>query len=220
MIETGVQKKRPTYDEMSNKFICASEASGFSIKLLEWKDINRATKLVVDSHFEAPFETKEEAKNSNIVHPILNLVNNHLRNDLIRQVKDGFVTRAYNRLKYPSICKTADSMIVAAYDKDKIVAVIEVYPTQEAYICNLSVCSGVRRRGLGRFMCILIEDLVRSYWGTSAVSLHVEQTNTRAKNLYESMDYEMKSVKMASLYAYESLIGKKRPLINYIKQLA
>jgi ribosomal protein S18 acetylase RimI-like enzyme len=212
-----------TYDEMTNNFLSASEASGFLIRLLELKDVNRATQLVVDSHFEAPFVNDNidtGSIKSNIVNPIMNFVNNHLRNELAKQVMDGLLVRARNRLRYPSVSKSSESMIVAAYnDKNKIVGVIEVYPTKEAYICNLSVSSEVRRRGLGRFLCTLTEDLVKSHWGTNKVTLQVEQSNIRAKRLYESMDYEIGAVKMASLYGYESIIGKKRPLINYSKQL-
>lgn len=211
------------YNAMTNKFEHASEISGFSIKLLELVDLRRATQLVVDSHFEKPFEESDgDSMKSKIIKPISQWANNYLRNDLYRQVLDGFVTRAHRRLKYPTVSLSRESAIIAAYDTKnpkKIVGVIEVYPTKEAYICNLSVASEVRRRGLARVMCALTEDLVKSHWGTYTITLHVERPNIRARNLYESLDYQQTSVKKASLYGYESFIGVKRELINYAKTL-
>ena len=57
-----------------------------------------------------------------------------------------------------------------------------------AYLSNLSVAPGSRRKGIGREL-LLRAEAVALQWGCRSVALHVDPTNRPAVELYESAGY-------------------------------
>ena len=79
----------PLYDDNQNSFIddrVDFPGSPFYFSLLELKDVNRATNLVVDCHYIAPFLAEEMGSRPPVVNPVLKFLNNYFRNCLKRQV--------------------------------------------------------------------------------------------------------------------------------------
>lgn len=133
----------------------------------------------------------------------------------------GMKSRSGNRLSAPSFKLTSDSFILAAtpagqeYSKvpAEIAAIVEiciempggklappianpfrpktVKEEDQPYLCNLCVGKAYRRRGLGRLICELSEELVQIHWKRKEMYLHVEQSNIAAQKLYLGMGYEL-----------------------------
>lgn len=67
----------------------------------------------------------------------------------------------------------------------------EVKDMDQPYLCNLCVSPRYRRKGLGKLVCELAEELVQIHWKKDMMYLHVEQNNIPAQNLYLNMGYEL-----------------------------
>ena len=133
----------------------------------------------------------------------------------------GMKSRSGNRLSRPSLSLTTDSFILVAtpagYQKGasppELAAIVEICvekpggklappianpfrqkvarDDEQPYLCNLCVGKAYRRRGLGRLICELAEELVQIHWDRKIMYLHVEKSNTAAQALYLGMGYQL-----------------------------
>jgi ribosomal protein S18 acetylase RimI-like enzyme len=65
-------------------------------------------------------------------------------------------------------------------------------PYRYAYISNLAVSRDFRRRGVAQQLLVNCERLTKE-WGYTELHLHVMGDNTRGRNLYEKLGYEIVS---------------------------
>ena len=133
----------------------------------------------------------------------------------------GMKSRSGGRLSRPSLSLTTDSFILVAtpagQDKSngspELAAIVEICVEQpggklappianpfrkkiarddeQPYLCNLCVGEAYRRRGLGRLICELSEELVQTQWNKKIMYLHVEKSNSAAQALYLGMGYQL-----------------------------
>ena len=73
-----------------------------------------------------------------------------------------------------------------------------------------------RRKGLGRLLCELCEELVQMHWQKDIMYLHVEQNNTAAQALYLGMGYELVT---PGLSAWEKKMEGMESILYYSKPL-
>ncbi len=59
----------------------------------------------------------------------------------------------------------------------------------EPYLCNLCIAPAYRRRGLGRKLCQICEEIVLKEWKRDRIYLHVENKNLAAQSLYSKSGY-------------------------------
>jgi ribosomal protein S18 acetylase RimI-like enzyme len=58
------------------------------------------------------------------------------------------------------------------------------------YLCNLCVSENLRRLGIGRALCRLVEAIASQQWGYDHIYLHVDPSNDSARMLYEKEGYK------------------------------
>lgn len=66
---------------------------------------------------------------------------------------------------------------------------------RSAFIYDLKICEGLRRKGYGRKVMERVEELVQEL-GIDAVGLHVMGYNLAARALYENMGYQITGIGM------------------------
>ena len=71
-------------------------------------------------------------------------------------------------------------------------------PTKDGFILELYVEEDQRGRGYGKQAMLLIEEKAREL-GLKSIGLHVFGSNQIARNLYEAVGYEIKSVNMSKV---------------------
>ena len=133
----------------------------------------------------------------------------------------GMKSRSGNRLSRPSLSLTTDSFILVAtpagnqkgVGPPELAAIVEICvekpggklappianpfrkkvarDDEQPYLCNLCVGEAYRRRGLGRLICELAEELAQIHWDRKVMYLHVEKSNTAAQALYLGMGYQL-----------------------------
>lgn len=133
----------------------------------------------------------------------------------------GMRSRSGNRLWNPSLSLNTNSFILVATPagpplngkNPEIAAIVEICVEapggklappianpfrpkaakleEQPYLCNLCVGKAFRRKGLGKLLCELSEELVQIHWDKNIMFLHVEQSNTAAQALYLGMGYEL-----------------------------
>lgn len=122
--------------------------------------------------------------------------------------------RSRFRLLRPSMIVSTDSVVLAATVKgtSEIAAVVEVmlgpegemppilsnpFRSKEAntfhqpYLFNLCVKEEHKKKGLGRMMCEVVQELVHIHWKKNVMHLHVIEGNLAAQNLYIGMGYKL-----------------------------
>lgn len=128
-------------------------------------------------------------------------------------VKLGLRFRSRQRLAKPSMALTADSVILAATVRGttEIAALVEIHllkpdggfvpmfgnpfrsstavATDQPYLYNLCVANAHRKKGLGRLICEVAQELVLIHWKKEFMSLHVHKSNVAANALYKAMGY-------------------------------
>lgn len=152
---------------------------------------------------------------------IINFYGNLDRSDTRNGNYLGFRSRSGKRLSEPSLALSTDSFILVATPaakvgdsrKPEIAAIVEicaelpggklappianpfrsriVQELDKPYLCNLCVKKSYRRRGLGRLICELAEELVQIHWSKNVMYLHVEQSNSAAQAMYLGMGYQL-----------------------------
>lgn len=182
----------------------------FDCSLLEFDDLKKASALSANGFFKSKLDGNADPNN-----PIVKLFICTEWADAWLSNFIGYWNRSGPRLMDPSLeIGPAPVLIVATpRGSEQLAAIVELglepvngilpYPlrffppsdTQMAhmqpYISNLCVSSEFRRQGLGRFLCALCEAISTSVWNKSEVYLHVEESNAAARELYNSMDYEI-----------------------------
>ena len=133
----------------------------------------------------------------------------------------GMRSRSGGRLSNPSLALKSDSFILVATParqggdtrKPVIAAIVEIcveqphgklappiaspfrpkFPkeSEQPYLCNLCVGKNFRRRGLGKLICQLSEELVQIHWKKEMMYLHVERSNDAAQAIYLAMGYQL-----------------------------
>lgn len=128
-------------------------------------------------------------------------------------VRLGLRCRSRNRLANPSMALTGDSVIIAATLRGttEIAALVEVHlltpdggyvpmfgnlfrsstpvATDQPYLSNLCVANAHRKKGLGRLLCEVAQELVLTNWKKEFMFLHVHKNNVAANALYKAMGY-------------------------------
>jgi len=153
--------------------------------------------------------------------------------------KMGFETRSRSRLSEPSLRPSRESFILGATAKNmttllgvveillerptgKLAPAIQVFPRpgrptaqDQPYLCNLCVKNYYRRRGLGKTLIALSEQLVLKHWQRDRMYLHVINSNADAQRLYEAMGYD----KTRGMNRIEAKIKGMQNLSYYTKKL-
>ena len=158
----------------------------------------------------------------------------------------GMRSRSGSRLSSPTLSLSTDSFILVATpaihlldrSKPEIAAIVEICVEQpggklappvanpfrskaakdseQPYLCNLCVGKAFRRRGLGRLICELSEELVQMHWKKDMMYLHVEQSNRAAQALYLGMGYQLVS---PGLSAWEKKMEGMENILYYSNRL-
>jgi hypothetical protein len=158
----------------------------------------------------------------------------------------GMRSRSGGRLSSPTLSLSTDSFILVATpvtnlsdrSKPEIAAIVEICVEQpggklappvanpfrskvakdseQPYLCNLCVGKAYRRRGLGKLICELSEELVQMHWNKDMMYLHVEQSNRAAQALYLGMGYQLVS---PGLSAWEKKMEGMENILYYSNRL-
>lgn len=192
----------------------------FSFQVLSEYDLNNAADLVAQAHFEPHTAPPSLNALAPVLHPFYHLWNQFLLMHLTNKIKAGFHYRARDRLVQPHIGHSEDSMIIIArhMNTGDIAGIVEAYPSNPSYVCNLSVDSKYRRQGLGKLLCQIVEDFLAIQWRIDSIYLHVDQSNDVARKLYESLNYQVSDNPI--IYKTEqNLYFPKRVYVEYVKRL-
>jgi hypothetical protein len=73
-----------------------------------------------------------------------------------------------------------------------------------------------KRKGLGKMLCQLCEELVQIHWGKDVMYLHVEQRNSAAQALYKGLGY---TIVTPGLSAWERKLHGMEGILYYSKPL-
>lgn len=207
-------------DNVSND-VTILTLDGFSFQVLKEFDLNQAADLVAQAHFQPHGPPPSLSVLSPLFHPFYIVWNQFLLLHLTNKIKAGFHYRARDRLIQPHVGYSDDSIIIVArhHSTREIVGIVEAYPSNPSYVCNLSVSSKFRRQGLGKQLCQIVEDFLSIQWNISSIYLHVDQSNLAARKLYESLDYQISDNPI--VYKTEqNLYFPKRVYVEYIKRLS
>lgn len=193
------------------------EAYPWSIELLTLEDVIEVSHLAVDCHYQSKFKMFSGVISDPTISDFFNSTDQNLKEKLRSKLLNSFLSRSYNRLSSPSLMLSKDSLILAARDKrksNKIVGMVEIYPTKEVYLCNLTVAPEERGKGLGKLLCEICEVIALSRWKRNILCLHVGKENYTAQKLYESMRYKKQNRSFM-----DSLMLGEQNLIFYYKRL-
>ena len=179
------------------------------IRLLRIDDVELATDLVLAANAGRP-ERQQRF--------IPEVLRESLQKELRSKIYNGFLARCGDRLQDPSTCRTAESAIIAAYDigSSELVGVVEVYPTEPAYLCNLAVAESARRQGLAVALCRTVDSLCLHEWDIKEISLQVDRANRPARKLYEALGFRAVS-NYGPLPSLDSIFLGESHLVSYRK---
>lgn len=197
-----------------------SPVEHFSFQLLTKDYLEHAVDLLVRCHLKAPNEMLGMTSIPSLLSGVVDSIETMLRQALKKDVRHGFKSRLANRLKEPTYNLTRESLVIIAIERrniTNIVGLVEIYPEEISYICNLAVCPTMRRQGLARALCLLCEQVAFQEWGRQEISLMVERSNVAAIRLYESLNYTAVS-ETNNIPCQEYLLGI-RNLVTYSKKL-
>jgi ribosomal protein S18 acetylase RimI-like enzyme len=130
-------------------------------------------------------------------------------------IKLGMMFRSRFRLSKPSMALSSDSVILAATlrDSPEIIAVVEftlvnpdgriislfdnplrfaaARPNDQPYLFNLIVADAHKKKGLGKLLCEVAQELVVTHWRKEVMYLHVYRENIAATALYKKLGYKV-----------------------------
>jgi ribosomal protein S18 acetylase RimI-like enzyme len=134
-------------------------------------------------------------------------------------MRDGFQSRSKYRLLNPTLALSKESAIIVArkVDNRQMVGIVEFYPQEEVYLCNLAVCRTMRRQGIARELCRACERVAAQAWGRRSIGLTVERSNTAAIALYESLGYNTQCNKRRA--SWEDMLLGNINLLSFSKSL-
>lgn len=101
----------------------------------------------------------------------------------------------------PNGLQTENQFLYTLYDANQAVGMIWIRadlqsPVKNGFIFELHVDEKFRGKGYGKQAMLLIEEKAREL-GLKSLGLHVFAVNNIARNLYESVGYEVSSLNMA-----------------------
>ena len=198
------------------------DCGDWRIGLLEEKELGRAVDISMDGFFKPKLILNENGMGSferYIARNVVGAFTNFERKDAQISNYIGFKTRSDRRLSNPNLELSKYSFILAAFEisTDTIVGIVEVSleepdgmlapPVQSPfkrdpeigdmpYLCNLSIDSKYRRKGLGKLLCRACENIVICFWKKDTIYLHVEASNLPAQRLYINMGYVPATIKI------------------------
>jgi ribosomal protein S18 acetylase RimI-like enzyme len=222
------------------------QSKDWNIYLLERKDLNAAAELAMNCFYTPRLKLNMDGMEGwekwlweNIMRFYTEMDKSDSRNGNYL----GFWSRSRKRLDVPSFELTTDSFILAATSAtngcpDELAAVVEICletpngqlappiqspfrsivpnPTEQPYLCNLCVADKHKRKGLGKMLCQLCEELVQIHWGKDVMYLHVEQRNSAAQALYKGLGY---TIVTPGLSAWERKLHGMEGILYYSKPL-
>jgi ribosomal protein S18 acetylase RimI-like enzyme len=132
-------------------------------------------------------------------------------------MREGFQSRSRYRLLTPTLELSKESAIIVARKQDshEMVGIVEIYPQEEVYLCNLAVCRSMRRQGIARELCRACERVALHAWGRRSIGLTVERSNAAAIRLYESLGYVTQSNKRHA--SWEDMLLGNINLLSFSK---
>ncbi len=100
----------------------------------------------------------------------------------------------------PKGLQSENHYLYTLYDAENAVGLIWMRanmdrPTKSGFIFDLRIDEKFRGKGYGKQAMLLIEEKAREL-GLKSIGLHVFAVNTVARNLYESVGYEISSLNM------------------------
>ena len=100
----------------------------------------------------------------------------------------------------PQGLQTRDHYLYTLYDGDEAVGLIWLRaetdrPKKSGFIFDVEIGEKFRGKGYGKQIMLLIEGKAREL-GLQSIGLHVFASNSVARNLYESIGYEVSSLNM------------------------
>lgn len=109
-------------------------------------------------------------------------------------------SREANEKLLPNGLQTENHYLYTLYDADDAVGMTWIRadlqsPVKSGFIFELYVDEKFRGKGYGKQAMLLIEEKAREL-GLKSLGLHVFAVNTVARNLYESIGYEVSSLNM------------------------
>ena len=193
----------------------ATNCGQWCIGLLEEKDLNRAVDISMNGFFRPKLTLDGEGMGSvekHLARNVIGLFTGFEEREAKFSNYIGFKTRSDRRLLHPNLELSKYSLILAVCDMatDEIVGIVEIslekpngmfatplqspfkrkpHENDMPYLCNLSVDSKYRRRGLGKLLCKTCECIVTRFWDRNTIYLHVEANNIPARRLYDNMGY-------------------------------
>jgi ribosomal protein S18 acetylase RimI-like enzyme len=229
-------------NSLSNSAIFRSASQVWDIGLLTEDDLESAVDLSMECFYVPRVNIKLDNMNpleKKIWGGVFGVFNRVEESDQRLSHMIGYRSRAGNRISKPNLDPNSDSFLLAARTRGSshLAALVEVsiepvdgklgapwkFPfrpepkdTDEPYLCNLCVARANRRKGLGRIMCAICEDIVRDLWDKQIMYLHVEKRNLAAQALYASMGYE---AAQSPLSAIDAKIAGLENISYYCKRL-
>lgn len=194
-----------------------SSGEPLNIQLLGLDEVIIASDIIVNCHLQSVITTLSLP--SWALRTIAT-VDSIRRAILIEQVIQGFRSRSQKRLQSQSLELTRESAILVAHESDsgQIVGIVEIYPEEEVYLCNLAVSPHMQRRGVARQLCLACERVAVQAWGKRSIRLNVVRRNAAAIALYESLGYKTRDNKQEA--SWEDFLLGNPHLLLYSKALS
>ena len=104
---------------------------------------------------------------------------------------EPWITLGTSREQCATACSDPHHLVYVAHDKGRPTGLIVLHPSGVAgspYIKSICVMPGARSNGIGQEMIAFAEDLFRPNF--KHIFLCVSRFNTRARQLYEKLDYK------------------------------
>jgi ribosomal protein S18 acetylase RimI-like enzyme len=217
-------------------------AQEWDFHLLEKKDLDNAAVLAMDCFFTPRLKLDLDGMGSAEKWVWANIIKTFTDMDKLDTKNGnwlGFFTRSLKRLEEPNLQPSTFSFILAATHKtsdgNELAGIVEVGleetnddlappmrnpfrspivdPAYEPYLCNLCVADKYKRKGLGRLMCEICEEIVQMHWEKNKMYLHVEQRNAAAQALYNGLGYQFVPPQYSALQ--RKLLGMEGILYYY-----
>ena len=213
------------------------ETNDITYCLLEHKDVSKASSMIVQVHYKPNllYQTIKYMYNSKdssdiyLMKTVNNYVDNaiHYEKTLLKtQIENNIYKRCGDRLKTLDISDQKLALIIVAKKFDEIIGLIEVWPNpvdsneRIGYICNLSVSSNFRKKGVGRQLHLYATQLCAQFYELTKLSLHVENNNKAAIEFYRNkLKYKNYYSDLAIINKFLSFMHGDIGMIHLIKEI-
>ena len=199
--KTSVRKLHMLREELpSMKEDCSLSLKDWDFHLLESGDLNQACDLILLA-MASNYDDLGIGTEESIFERLF--------------LKLGIMSRSRFRLRNPSMVLSSDAFILVATERGskEIAGLVEINlvvpdgglcevisnpfrsldanPVSEPYLCNLCVATAHKRKGLGKLLCEVSQELVVSQWKKNSMHLHFFSRNKAARALYIGMGYKL-----------------------------